>query len=204
MPSTELEVHATDRSPRTHNLELPILDLFGSDLGSVQHDRKRKRVQPGEGKPTTRDNVIDLQISDSEDAPLPKQRKLYVPLSYVRAPPLAFPKSLYAEHTPPMPQYVEEDVLQEILVGGPRTLTLLIQLVNTNDRLKKTVAVKSNRVRMETYSSTSIWKTSASIGRTDRTVLTKKSKWRSLLFQTSWCHYMRSMSGGVIPCSLTA
>lgn len=121
MPSTDSEVVHNSRRIRSRTDGSPSLDSSASDPRLVQSDRKRKRTQIEEGESTATNYVFNLPVSDNEDGPIPKQRRVYIPLSYIRAPPLVFPKSLYAERTPPMPQYVEEDILEDILVGGLST-----------------------------------------------------------------------------------
>jgi hypothetical protein len=103
--------------PRTsyHNIALP------SHLPSRSLRDKRGSVfnQDSESR---RSSGSASNPSNGEESRKPKTKKrkiVEVPLTAIHPPPLAFPKSLYHGHEPPISQSYERAVLQEIVVGAP-------------------------------------------------------------------------------------
>jgi len=172
---------------------------------SGRNPRKRQRSRSLNRDEFWFNHEEDPEISEIDGIPAPKKPKKvqYVPLTCVRPPPLAFPKSLY-ENAPSMPRYAESDILQDILVGGLQVLVMLVQIANLSDRFRRMATVMPNQARKGTFSSTLTWKTSASIGHTYQAVVTGKSVRRNRLSRMSLFRYMRSMSGGAIPSTSTA
>lgn len=85
--------------------------------GRKLRKRKRSRIDDSDELRDSHEGVSELSTSDGLPAPKQPKKLQEVPLTCVRPPPLAFPKSLY-EDAPPMPTYAEADVLRDILVSN--------------------------------------------------------------------------------------
>ena len=78
--------------------------------------RKRKRSSSADGEHSSGAGHVDSHLP-GQDPPLRKQRKVEVPLTYIRPPDFVYPRTAYNGHVPSMPRYAEESVLRDILVG---------------------------------------------------------------------------------------
>ena len=102
--------------PNSGSLAYPI----GSDVISTlsRKTREREGVILNTNGNDSHPNPILSALTDSDDLPQPKKRKVEVPLTCIRPPPLSFPRSLY--RSSPQPRYAEDDIIEEVLVGGTR------------------------------------------------------------------------------------
>ena len=83
---------------------------------------KRKSSSVNEQSDSGNLSDSSSNASDDENECVPRKKKkvavVEVPVTAVRPPPLAFPKSLYHGHEPTLPRMPEMQVLQKIIVSG--------------------------------------------------------------------------------------
>jgi hypothetical protein len=108
---------SAERSNRPRSLERSNSNSSDthSATGRKLRKRKRSRIDDSDELRYSHEGVSELSTSDGLPAPKQPKKLHEVPLTCVRPPPLAFPKSLY-EDAPPMPMYAEADLLRDILV----------------------------------------------------------------------------------------
>lgn len=81
--------------------------------------RNRKRSIPADHNEFNNYEGLGLESSDYDDTTLPKRRKktIETPMTGIKPPPLAFPKSIYTGNVPPAPRSPEISILQDVHVG---------------------------------------------------------------------------------------
>lgn len=97
-------------------------EIEGIQLGTAFSDRINiadNKIKPNKCLGKRKRQHIQDDDTSSSNTELTKltTHVIEVPLSYIRPPPLAFPKSAYSGSLPSLPCSTETSVLREILVG---------------------------------------------------------------------------------------